>query len=189
MPKEFVIHSDHEALKYLKGQSKLNKRHAKWVEFIESFPYVIKHKKAKDNMVADALSRRYALITALDARVLGFACMKNLYPNDSDFGEAYQHCVSKGTHGLFYLHDGYLFRDDKLCVPSSSLRRLFIHEAHGGGLMGHFGVAKTLGTLKEHFYWPKMVKDVERFCASCATCVQAKSKLNPHGLYTPLPIP
>jgi len=26
-PKEFVIHSDHESLKYLKGQSKLNKRH------------------------------------------------------------------------------------------------------------------------------------------------------------------
>jgi len=34
-PKEFVTHSDHESLKYLKGQSKLNKRHAKWVEFIE----------------------------------------------------------------------------------------------------------------------------------------------------------
>jgi len=27
-PKEFVIHSDHESLKYLKGQSKLNKRYA-----------------------------------------------------------------------------------------------------------------------------------------------------------------
>jgi hypothetical protein len=28
-PKEFVIHSDHEALKYFKGQAKLNHRHAK----------------------------------------------------------------------------------------------------------------------------------------------------------------
>jgi len=43
-PKEYVIHSDHESLKYLKGQSKFNKRHAKWVEFIEQFPYEIKHK-------------------------------------------------------------------------------------------------------------------------------------------------
>ena len=42
LPKEFVIHIDHESLKYLKGQSKLNQRHAKWVEFMESFPYVIK---------------------------------------------------------------------------------------------------------------------------------------------------
>ncbi|KAL0375513.1 UNVERIFIED_CONTAM: Transposon Ty3-G Gag-Pol polyprotein [Sesamum radiatum] len=55
---EFVIHSDHEALKYIKSQSKLSRRHAKWVEFIESFPYVIKHKKGKENIVADALSRR-----------------------------------------------------------------------------------------------------------------------------------
>ena len=44
-PKEFVIHSDHESLKHIRSQAKLNKRHAKWVEFIESFPYVIKHKK------------------------------------------------------------------------------------------------------------------------------------------------
>ncbi len=29
MPKEFVIHTDHEYLKYLHGQDKLNKRHAK----------------------------------------------------------------------------------------------------------------------------------------------------------------
>jgi len=53
-----VIHSDHESFKYLKGQSKLNKRHVKWVEFIEQFPYVTKHKQGKDNVVADALSRR-----------------------------------------------------------------------------------------------------------------------------------
>jgi len=40
--KEFVIHTDHETLKYLKSQHKLNKRHAKWVEFLEQFPYMIK---------------------------------------------------------------------------------------------------------------------------------------------------
>jgi len=53
-----VIHSDHESLKYLKTQSKFNKRHAKWVEFIEQFPYVIKYKQGKINVVVDALSRR-----------------------------------------------------------------------------------------------------------------------------------
>ena len=36
-PKEFVIHSDHQSLKYLKSQANLNKRHPKWGEFIESF--------------------------------------------------------------------------------------------------------------------------------------------------------
>jgi hypothetical protein len=55
-PKEFVIHSDHEALKYLKGEAKLNHRHGKWVEFIETFSYVVKYKKGKDNIVVDAWS-------------------------------------------------------------------------------------------------------------------------------------
>ncbi|CAL1381488.1 unnamed protein product [Linum trigynum] len=71
-PKEFVIHTDHESLQYLKSQHKLNKRHARWVEFIESFPYVIKYKQGKENVVVDALSRRYTLITTMDAKYLGF---------------------------------------------------------------------------------------------------------------------
>jgi len=55
-PQEFVIHIDHPSLKHLKGQGKLNRRHAKWIEFIKTFPYEIKYKKRQENMVADALS-------------------------------------------------------------------------------------------------------------------------------------
>ena len=47
-PKEFLIHSDHEPLKHIRSQNKLNRRHTKWMEFIESFPYIIKHKKRKE---------------------------------------------------------------------------------------------------------------------------------------------
>ncbi|KAH9650499.1 hypothetical protein KPL70_026409 [Citrus sinensis] len=59
-PKEFVIHTDHESLKHLKGQHKLNKRHTRWVEFIETFSYVIRYKQGKENIVADVLSLRQA---------------------------------------------------------------------------------------------------------------------------------
>uniref|UniRef100_A0A2N9H7E7 RNA-directed DNA polymerase n=1 Tax=Fagus sylvatica TaxID=28930 RepID=A0A2N9H7E7_FAGSY len=187
-PKEFVIHTDHESLKHLKGQQRLNRRHAKWVEFIETFPYVIRYKQGKENVVADALSRRYALLSILDTKLLGFEYIKDLYAQDSDFGEVFNAC-EKVAFGKFYRHDGFLFRENKLCVPMCSLRELFVREAHGGGLMGHFGVAKTLGILHDHFFWPHMKRDVERICEKCITCKQAKSKLKPHGLYTPLPIP
>ena len=49
------------------------------MEFIETFPYVIKYKQGKENIVADALSRRYVLLSTLDARFLGFEHIKELY--------------------------------------------------------------------------------------------------------------
>jgi hypothetical protein len=62
-----VIHSDQESLKQLKRQGKLCRRQAKWVEFIETFPYMIKYKQGKENIVADALSCKYVLLSTLDA--------------------------------------------------------------------------------------------------------------------------
>jgi hypothetical protein len=55
--------------------------------------------------------------------------------------------------------------------------------------MGHFGAKKTEDALAGYFFWPKMRRDVERFVARCTTCQKAKSRLNPHGLYMPLPVP
>ncbi|RDX77610.1 Retrovirus-related Pol polyprotein from transposon 17.6, partial [Mucuna pruriens] len=74
LPKEFLIHSDHEILKHLRSQSKLKKRH-----FLEKFPYVIKHKQGKANLVVDALSRRHSLLSMLETKFLGFEHIKELY--------------------------------------------------------------------------------------------------------------
>ena len=91
-PKEFVIHSDHESLKYLCSQNNLNRRHAKWVEFIESFPYIIKHKKGKDNVIADALSRRYTLLSQLDCWIFGLQSIKEQYALDPNFKDVLLNC-------------------------------------------------------------------------------------------------
>jgi hypothetical protein len=89
-PKEFVIHSDHESLKYIRGQAKLNKCHAKWVEFMETFPYIIKPKKGKDNVIVDALSRRYTMLSQLDHKIFGLGSLNELYATDFDFKDAYE---------------------------------------------------------------------------------------------------
>jgi hypothetical protein len=78
---------------------------------------------------------------------------------------------------------------NKLCVPESSLRMLLLQEAHGGGLMGHFGHEKTYAMLSTHSFWPRMYRDVERHVQRFTTGIQAKSKSNSFGLYIPLPIP
>ena len=95
----------------------------------------------------------------------------------------------KAAFGKFYRLDGYLFRENRLCVPNSSMRELLVRESHEGGLMGHFGVRKTLDVLHEHFFYPKMKRDMERAFARCITCRQAKSRVLAHGLYIPLLVP
>ncbi|KAK1633014.1 hypothetical protein QYE76_007329 [Lolium multiflorum] len=140
-PKEFIIHSDHEALKYLKAQSTLHK------------------------------------------------LLCDLYATDHDFAEPYRLFALGKAWEKYHIHDGFLFRANKLCVPKSSVRLLLLQESHAGGLMGHFEREKTLLMLTDHFYWPKMRRDVDRYVKRCITCNKSKSKLKPHGLYTPLPAP
>ena len=111
--------------------------------------------------MADALSRRYALVSTLNANLLGFEYVKELYAKDDDFASVYG-AYEKTTFGKFYRLDGYLFKENRICVPNSSMCELLVHEAHGGGLMGHFGIRKTLDVLHEHFFWPKMKRDVDR---------------------------
>ncbi|KAK1664774.1 hypothetical protein QYE76_052933 [Lolium multiflorum] len=53
-------------------------------------------------------------------------------------------------------------------------------KSHAGGLMGHFGREKTLLMLADHFYWPNMRRDVDRYVKRCITCNKSKSKLKPH---------
>ncbi|XP_071917073.1 uncharacterized protein [Coffea arabica] len=164
-PREFVLHTDHESLKHIKSQDKLSKRHERWITFIDSFTFVIKYKTGKTNVVADALSRRYALITTLDAKLLGFEFLKELYATDSDFGEIFS-SLPRHSREHYFISQGFLYYKDKLCIPKSSMRTLLVRESHGGGLMGHFGIAKTLMILQEHFFWPRMRSDVERHIES-----------------------
>ncbi|PKI61143.1 hypothetical protein CRG98_018463 [Punica granatum] len=56
------------------------------------FPYVIQYKQGKENVVADALSRRYALLSTLDAKLFGFEHIKNLYADDHEFCKEYRTC-------------------------------------------------------------------------------------------------
>jgi hypothetical protein len=115
--------------------------------------------------------------------------IKELYATDIEFKDAYENYREGRTWNKYVLQDGLLNRANKLCVPASSVRLLFLQEAHGCGLMGHFGVKKTEDVLAAHFVWPKMKHDMERYVSRYTTCNKVKSRLNPHGLYMPLPVP
>ena len=113
------------------------------MEFLQSYNFTIKHKSGVQNVVADALSRKHSLLSAMEVKVVGFETFKDLYENDVDFGSIWQNYKS-GSCQQFSIFDGFLFRANALCVPTCSLRQVILAEAHGGVLGGHFGRDKTL---------------------------------------------
>jgi len=109
------------------------------MEFLEQFPYVIKYKKGSTNIVVDALSRRHAPFSKLGAQILGFENISELYKEDHNFASIFAKCEHRAQGG-FYVSEGYLFKEGKLCIPQGTHRKFLVKESHEGGLMGHFGV-------------------------------------------------
>ena len=73
-------------------QHELNHKHAKWVKYLQSFNFILKHISVQANKVADALSRKALLLQESTVQVLGFEHLQDLYQTDTNFKEAYEAC-------------------------------------------------------------------------------------------------
>lgn len=158
------------------------------METLQAYTFHIKHKSGATNQVADALSQRHSFLTTMKANVLGFEEIKGLYKEDEFFRKVIDECAN-GAYKEFILHDGYLFNNNRLCILDCSFHWKIIKEVHDGGLSDHFGQDKTVALLNDHFFWPRMMKDVNHYILRCQTCHLAKLKSQNIGLYTPLPVP
>uniref|UniRef100_A0A2N9HAC1 RNA-directed DNA polymerase n=1 Tax=Fagus sylvatica TaxID=28930 RepID=A0A2N9HAC1_FAGSY len=185
---DFTLYSDHEALKFLKAQKKLNSRHASWVSYLEKFSFVLQHKSGSSNRVADALSRRHSLLTTLSCEVTGFDLIPEYYVSDPFFSQVLHDMNDKKSRDYLMIN-GYLFKGNQLCLPKGSLRLFVIQELHAGGLGGHFGRDKIEALVKQRYFWPSLKRDVARFVQRCLVCQKAKGGVQNTGLYQPLPIP
>ena len=50
--------SDHKSLKYIFTQQDLNMRQRRWIEYLEDYEFTLHYNLSKENVVADALSRK-----------------------------------------------------------------------------------------------------------------------------------
>jgi hypothetical protein len=50
------------------------------------------YKKWKDNIIANALSKRYTMFSQLDHKFFGSESIKELYATNFDFKDAYENC-------------------------------------------------------------------------------------------------
>ena len=50
--------------------------------------------------------------------------------------------------------------------------------------MGHLGIERTISLLRDQFYWPSIIEDIEHHIKSCPRCLRfktqpEKAELNP----------
>ena len=66
-----------------------------------------------------------------------------MYEGDDNFGEIFRNCEKFSKYG-FYRYEGYLFKENKLCVPKCSTRNMLVCEnAYKIELPGEYNVSTT----------------------------------------------
>jgi hypothetical protein len=161
---DFILYSDHEALKHLNSQDKLSSRHVKWAAYVQQFSFTIKHKARALNKV-DALSQNSTFFVTTKSEVLGFDFIKELLHIDSFFGPIVEE-VTSGVRSDYGLYNRFLFKWHQLCIPDCSLRLKIIQERHNEG---HMGQDKMDLLVTEQFYWPTLQNEVDKlvWCDKC----------------------
>ena len=195
----FMLKTDHKPLTFLQGVPTLNRRQARWMEYLARFNFDWEYLSGKLN-IADALSRHPSLHAAVLAVITRrqaaepFAPsdfvqrLKHAYVTDSWFLERSNTDHLSREHGLWIRVEGV---NRQVVVPNDdSLRRELLSRFHDDPLAGHPGCTRLVEILRRQFWWPRMAKDAEAYVLSCNLCQRNKARSGkPSGFLQPLPVP
>ncbi|KAH9722902.1 hypothetical protein KPL70_006891 [Citrus sinensis] len=163
----------------------------KWVAKLLGYDYEIKYQPKKENLAADALSRRpnSPLFNPIFiSRVSLWDDIRKAAEMDLYMKKIFQQAANDPA-GNYVVKNGLCFYKQRMVV-SPALRDQLLQEFHDSKVAGHSGVLRTFTRLAQQFYWPSMHKSVQEYIQQCATCQKTKSEtLAPAGLLQPLPIP
>ena len=181
--REFVVRTDHSALKWLMTIQTPISRLCIWAIFVQSFSdFKILHREGTKHGNADTLSRPVAAsIRVLNLTVNSF---KEVYNN-----EALLFYIKNGYHvkdlsrnlmndiereSEYYRIDNYgiWYRKELsditfLLIPKIENRYKIIERCH---LLGHYQVEATYGRIKSEYYWYNMVEDIKQYVKKCIVC-------------------
>ena len=178
---KFKVVTDHHSLLWLKSLKNPSGRLCRWAITLSQFDFDVEHRKGALNVVADALSRINLTILeikepiqdewylALKAKILAFPDKYPLFRVDNGkIFKLFRTAEFSGTNN----------NDWKLVVPQE-LRLGALKECHDEPTSAHLGILKTLGRLKELYYWPSMRNDVVKYINACKICAQVKHSSQP----------
>ena len=192
----FIIKTDQRSLKYLLEQRLNTPIQQQWLPKLLEFDYEIQYKQGKENLVADALSRKegsevlHMAMTVLECDLM--LQIQQNYDSDPTTKEIIEALkLSPRSKKHFTWSQEILRRKSKLVVPNNTILRNkildWMHSSCGGG---HSGREVTRQRVKGLFYWKGMTTDIQAFIRSCEVCQRCKYDTAAYpGLIQPLPIP
>ena len=198
---QFIIQTDHESLKYLLDQKIHTPIQKKGLTKLLGLRYKILYRKGRENIMADALSRKGS--GDLSANENGaLAAITNILPAwYEDVYTSYEKdCKLKaiilnkltGAAGEpdFIYKEGILRYKGKIVVgQGGNLRAQLVKSVHDS-YVGHAGVQNTYRRLKTNFHWYGMKAMVKKVVEECNVCRQAKvERVAYPGLLQPLLVP
>jgi hypothetical protein len=184
----FVVKSDHNSLKYLLEQKDLNERQQKWVSRIQAYDFDIEFVKGKNNVVADALSRRPSIFAMTGVSVDWKDHLVMEYAKDQFACQLLDGQVQDDNFKV--INDLIYYKDRIFLVPGSAFKAKVLQAYHDSPMAGHQGISKTYRQVRERFSWKGLKEDVIKHVKECTTCQENKDEhTHPAGLLQPLPIP
>ena len=80
--------------------------------------------------------------------------------------------IKKGKKAEFQIRDDNMIgKGQRMCVlEHGELKRDIMEEEHSSTYAMHLGSTKMYRTLKEHYWWNGMKKEIASFASRCLTC-------------------
>jgi hypothetical protein len=164
-----------------------------WVSKLLGFDFRVEFRPGRQNIVADALSRRDVERSADLCGISGpqFSLFEDLWQQMGSVEELskLKASILAGTAEPHWnVVDELITFKGRVYVPTTSpTLPTILAAAH---TVGHEGIQKTLHRLRADFYVPQARKLVQEFVQACVTCQRNKGDhLHPAGLLQPLPVP
>jgi hypothetical protein len=195
--RHFKVKTDHDSLKYFLEQRLSSEEQQKWVTKILGYDFEIVYKKGKQNVVADALSRKdedveaflYAISIIQPDWIIE---ARDEWKNDEKVWTLIERLQQdSGASDTFtWKNDSLWYKDRLYLCKNSQLKQKVLLELHTSPVGGHSGFLKTYHRVKKDFFWDGLKTDVQRFVAECLVCQQNKVEtIKTPGLLQPLSIP
>jgi hypothetical protein len=195
--RHFKVKTDHDSLKYFLEQRLSSEEQQKWVTKILGYDFEIVYKKGKQNVVADALSRKdedveaflYAIAIIQPDWIIE---ARDEWKNDEKVWTLIERLQQdSGASDTFtWKNDSLWYKDRLYLFKNSQLKQKVLLELHTSPVGGHSGFLKTYHRVKKDLFWDGLKTDVQRFVAECLVCQQNKVEtIKTPGLLQPLSIP